>query len=281
MMTKPISIVMTYWNRPHQLELTLKSLKRSSVIQNAQIIIVDDASDAIKRALPVIARSGLNVDLIEIKKEDKTWRNPCVPYNMGIKRATGNIIVIQNSECFHVGDLLLHVLNKVTNENYLTYSCFCIDDKIRKRIEKIWDIDYQGVIKILDNMRRTHPRLSDWKGWYNHIEYNPRALHWMSAITAKNLRELGGFNEQYREAPAYDDNDFLLRIKIKGLDVKIVSEKVGYVVHQKHPKVKRERGEHSSAINRELFIRNKIQYEQEYRERFGKKYAESDVLLLG
>jgi len=268
MTTKSISIVMTYWNRPRQLELTLKSLKRSSLIQDAQIIIVDDASDEIKKASRVIARSGLDVNLIEVSKEQKTWKNPCIPYNMGFKKATGDIIVIQNSECFHVGDLLPHVLDNVTDENYLTYSCLCIDDEIRKQIGKIWDTDYQGVIKILDNVRLTHPRLNDWKGWYNHIKYRPRALHWISAITAKNLRELGGFDERFREAPAYDDNDFLLRIKVKGLCVKIVSEEVGYVVHQKHPKVRREGGLHSSAINLNLYIKNKAQYERECKKRF-------------
>ena len=59
---KPISIVMTYYNRPVQLALTLKSIEKSVFERNVEIIIVDDASDDDKKASIVTSKS--NADLI-------------------------------------------------------------------------------------------------------------------------------------------------------------------------------------------------------------------------
>lgn len=279
---KSISIVMTYFNRPIQLALTLKSLEKSSLIQDTQIIVVDDASDGDKRALPVVTKSDLNIDLIEITKEQKKWRSSCVAYNMGFRKATGKIIIIQNAECFHIGDLLLHTVNIVTSENYLSYSCYAIDYEMAKEISILWDTDFEKVLEILEGLQQNHPELANWVGWYNHIKYRPAGFHWLSAITAKNLEELGGFDERYKYGFGYDDNDLLLRIKIKGLQTKIVSKKVGYAVHQKHPRVDR----HASLKNcrgqdnRKLFFKLKAEYEEELGREFGGHYDKKGVIFL-
>ncbi len=280
---KSISIVMTYFNRPAQLALTLKSLEKSSLIQNTQIIIVDDASNKNERASRVIAESSLNIDLIEINKIEKHWRNACMAYNMGFRRATGEIIVIQNTECLHIGDLLLHAANNVSSENYLSYSCLSIDFDITKQITTFWDIDFQKVLDILDSLQQSHPELSEWKGWYNHITYRPAALHWLSAITAKNLKELGGFDERYKYGYSYDDNDLVLRIKIKGLSVEIVPEEIGYAVHQQHPRSNRSlRSGIPNQNNRSLFFKLKAEYEKEYGRKFNGQYdTKGSIFLLG
>jgi len=279
---KSISIVMTYFNRPIQLALTLKSLEKSSLIQDTQIIIVDDASDEDKRALPVVTQSALNVDLIEVTKEKKKWRSSCIAYNMGFRKATGAIIIIQNAECLHIGDLLLHAVNNVTNENYLSYSCYAIDYETTKEIRTLWDTNFEEVLNILDGLQQSHPELANWMGWYNHIKYRPAGLHWLSAITAQNLKELGGFDERYKYGFGYDDNDLLLRVMIKGLQVKIVSKKVGYAVHQRHPRVDRYASLRNcrGKDNRKLFFELKAEYEEAQGKEFGGHYDKKGSVFL-
>ena len=69
-------------------------------------------------------------------------------------------------------------------------------------------------------------------GWYNHSIYNPNAFHFTSAITMKDLEELGGFDERYADGIGYDDMDLIARIRRKGMSVEIVDDP--YVIHQAH-----------------------------------------------
>ncbi len=265
---------MNYYNRPVELALTLKSIEKYIGTCSPQIIIVDDASDDNKKALSVITNSNLHIELIEVSKEEKTWKNPCMAYNIGFKKAGGDVVIIQNAECFHMGDLISYVMKNVTDENYLSFSCFSINYKITEQIKAVWDEDFQKALDILRRIIRTHPQLSDWVGWYNHRTYKPTPFHWLSAITLKNLKELGGFDERYAQGYSYDDNDFLLRIKIKELDVQIVSENFGYAVHQQHPRVNRYTGfSHPvNQINYKLFFKLKAEYEKQHNKTYEGTY---------
>ena len=267
---RTVSIVMNYYNRPIELALTLKSIEKYVGDHNIQIIIVDDASDDNKKALPVITNSNLDIELIEISKEEKTWKNPCIAYNIGFDKVKGDVVIIQNSECLHIGDMISYAVNNLTDKNYFTFSCFSINYKITEQIKAVWDNNFQEVSNILTKIIKDQPKLSNWVGWYNHIKYRPSAFHWLSAITSKNLKELGGFDERYAHGYSYDDNDLLLRIKIKELEVQIVSEEFGYAVHQQHPRVDRSTSFSNpvNQINYKLFFKLKAEYEKKY----GKTY---------
>ena len=67
---------------------------------------------------------------------------------------------------------------------------------------------------------------------YNHSKYNPNAFHFCSAITRKDLDDLGGFDERYANGIGYDDMDLIARIRRKGMKVEIVDSP--FVVHQAH-----------------------------------------------
>jgi hypothetical protein len=68
--------------------------------------------------------------------------------------------------------------------------------------------------------------------WYNHSIYRPAAYHFVSAITKKNMDKLNGFDERYSNGIGFDDDEFLYRIKLLGLDVQIHDEP--FVIHQWH-----------------------------------------------
>ena len=92
---------------------------------NFDVIIVDDNSNDKNRLEDEIKHFSFPINLIVITTEEKGNRiNPCIAYNRGFAEATGDIIVIQNPECYHVGDILGHVQNNLAEQDYFSYSCF-------------------------------------------------------------------------------------------------------------------------------------------------------------
>jgi hypothetical protein len=69
-------------------------------------VIVDDGSRPQKAARLVLKEMDFSATLIEIDPEEKTWVNPCIPYNRGFAAAEGEIVVIQNAETLYMGDVL-------------------------------------------------------------------------------------------------------------------------------------------------------------------------------
>lgn len=224
---KKISIVMSYYNRKAQLITTLKTIKESKH-PNYEIIIVDDGSDENHRIEDL--KNEYQFQLIRVEKQNKNYCNPCVPFNMAIKYATGDILLIQNPECCHIGDVLVHVQNNLNEKDYITYSCLALpsqvyNDKLSEilfdKTVPFWSRDKHLAIseKII---QPTIKNITNYT-WYNHPIHNPSKLHFMSAIYRSKILEIGGFDEDYKDGTYYDDNDFLRDIEYKiCLNAKIV-----------------------------------------------------------
>lgn len=222
---KSLSLVMTYHNRPRQLQITLESIQyycnRKWFEEFLEIIIIDDASDLSQEALRATAGIALPIHIEYIKPEDHWWINPCIPFNMGIKQAQGDIVCLQTPECVHTGgDLLGYFRENVTNQNYLTASCMTSLTEVSHKypmFEKFLDV--APSIAMAQNV--------SWAG---------RKYHFLSAMSRSNMEQLGGFDETYADGYAYDDDEFLFRAEESGLDVQLLPSTVGYVVHQFHQK---------------------------------------------
>jgi hypothetical protein len=122
-----ISVVMAYFQRQELLNKTLESLDKSKV-KDYELIIVDDAS-----AIPLVCKRA---KVIRIEPKDKWYHNPCIPYNMGFKEAKGDIVVIQNPECYHVGDVLSYVEQNLKGDTYLSFACYAINKKETEEFHK-------------------------------------------------------------------------------------------------------------------------------------------------
>lgn len=217
-----ISIVMTYYNRKPQLLKTLLSIRASS-IKNIEVIIVDDCSSPENKLTDIVNDYPFPIHLLELKKEDKWYLNPCIPFNKGFKMTSGDIVVIQNPECYHAGDVLKVLSESVNDTNYITMGCYSLNEFDTKQF-LINNYGYN-----LNNKCATYDGESSW---YNHSRFMPRALHFCSGITKKNLDALGGFDERFATGVGYDDNEFLERIRRMGLMVGICDNP--YVLHQFH-----------------------------------------------
>lgn len=222
-----ISIVTSYFNRRSQFINTLKSLELSRV-KNFEVIAVDDASDEAE-SIKDLEKQFKFLKVHEIKKEEKWYNNPCIPFNIGFSLCNGDKIIIQNPECLHYSDILSRTEERLTDFNYLSFATYSIDETKTNEIYKNYNLE-----NFLKNFQfdSNQAGINGINCWYNHGLYRPCAFHFCSAITRKNLYELNGFDEKYANGICYDDNEFLYRIQIKNL--KIIFENHFIAIHQYH-----------------------------------------------
>jgi GT2 family glycosyltransferase len=229
-----ISIVTSYYNRKEQFLTTLKTIKLSKQIDNLEIIVVDDGSSDVQRLDDIIIDYPF-VKLIRIEPQDKWYANPCIPFNKAINSATGDIIVLQNPECLHVGDILTNIVDNLTNDNYITYSVYSADYNATSEIKEYYfnEHDVFGYIKDRLTPFNTQNYVSEGRScWYNHSLHRPCAYHFISAITKENMNKLNGFDERFASGIGFDDDEFLYRVRKLGLNVEIIDSPFG--VHQWH-----------------------------------------------
>jgi glycosyltransferase involved in cell wall biosynthesis len=237
-----ISIVSAYVNRKDLLIKTLDSLQNSE-IKDYEFIVVDDVS-VDEHRIEDLCEIYPNLKVIRIEPEDKWWVNPCIPFNIGFKECKGDVVIIQNPECKHIGDVMKKA-SEVTDNEYFSFACYSLDK------ENTYDKEEFQLLNVGASM---DGQLS----WYNHSIYRPKGYHFCSAITKKNLDELGGFDSRYAEGIAYDDDELLHRIIKKDIQVKIID--YPFVAHQWHQSINYSHLDAKSLIqkNRNLYINNTL-----------------------
>jgi glycosyltransferase involved in cell wall biosynthesis len=245
-----ISLVTAYYNRKQLFFNTLKSIEKSSLKKDLELIVVDDASTDDQRIEDFIDKFDLDIKLLRIEKKDKWWTNPSLPFNKGFKLVTGEVVIIQNPECVHMGDLLKNITENIKDNVYLNFGCYSVDEKLTSKISYVSKNEF-NILKIkyyIEPMINRGINRDGETAWYNHSKYRPHQLHFCSAITKKDLFDLGGFDERFANGIAFDDNEFLVRIKRKKMNIKMVDEP--FVIHQYHGNTN-----YSSKIN--LFNKNR------------------------
>lgn len=203
-------IVMTYWNRQRLLEKTLYSYTLSKS-KDFKVLIVDNNSDEDIR-LPQLPFA------VEIMKLP-AGHDYIAAHNMGLIHALKDdpdIIMITHSECYHEGDVISYA-KTVKDDSYISFGCYSLSEGQEPETVRI------------------NERGNTFDGdsaWYNHPVYRSAKHHFCSAITAKNLRLLNGFDERFCGGVAYDDDYFVKQIERLGLRIEETARP--FVFHQWH-----------------------------------------------
>jgi glycosyltransferase involved in cell wall biosynthesis len=234
---KKISIVMAYYNnRKEQTITTLDGFEQNYAGKyDFEVIIVDDNSDEEFKLHNIVSKYSFSINLIVISKEEKGTRiNPCSAYNKGFKHAKGEIIIIQNPECYHAGDIIGYTVKNLNEMDYFTYSCYSANNfEITKQL-----LENKYPYELIKN-KEFNNKNSNIIGlsWYNHpTEPNRNTYyHFCSAIYKSKLDLIGGFDERFSEGYCFDDDEFLLSIKYNlRLNLKIIDPNDVFVIHQFH-----------------------------------------------
>lgn len=205
---------MAYYNRRSQLLKTLDSIRYYG---DPEIIIVDDASTE--------RIDDLDVKVIRIEPAQKWWINGgSIQFNIGFAQAKGDIIIMQNPECIHTGDILSFA-SKIKRGEVLSFAAYSLD----------YHLDYDQFVPIvLKKLILSEPQRIQvaHHGWYNHSIHRPEGFHFCNAIRRNDLELIGGFDERFANGIGFDDNDLVRRIKRAGFNLRIIDDP--FVIHQKH-----------------------------------------------
>ena len=223
-----ISIVTAYHNRKQLFYNTLKSISKSS-IKDIEVVVVDDGSNEEHR-LEDLTQEFPYLKIIRLEKKDKWYVNPCIPYNIGFKYATGDIIIIQNPECYHTSDILKYTLDNIDEETYIAFGCYSLDKEKTNLLTQ--NNTTNNPLDLVGPLIPSRIHIEGALGWYNHPTIRPVAYHFCSAITRSNLNKLNGFDERYAMGIGFDDNEILCRVKRIPLRVNITESPI--VLHQNH-----------------------------------------------
>jgi glycosyltransferase involved in cell wall biosynthesis len=215
-----ISIVTAYHNRKKIFIKTLESLQKST-FKDFEVIVVDDCSQDDERLEDLVSQFPF-LKVVRLEQKDKWYVNPCVPFNIGFKHASGDKIIIQNPECLHADDIIDYVNKNLIDGKYFSFGCYSLSETQTSSIMKT-----ESFKDFINNNTYKNKSVSfdGDEGWYNHSIYRPKSYHFCTAITKNDLEVLGGFDERFANGFAFDDDEFIHRVKLK-LNVIFVDELV-------------------------------------------------------
>lgn len=224
-MTAPlVSIAMAYRDRKSQFARTLQSIAASTMARDVEVVVADDASRPEERLEDLVPACPFPLRVIRLEPETRWWVNPCVPFNRAITACSGELLIIQNPECLHLGDVLADAAARVGPTDYVTYGCYSLD---RETTESL------GAGRDLVTPFHRRPVGAEGElGWYNHSRFRPVAYHFCAAVRRARMAELGGFDERFAQGVGFDDDELLARVGRLGLRVAIVDDPC--VLHQWH-----------------------------------------------
>ena len=191
-----VSIVITTINRPALLAETLKSIT-AQAYKDYEIIVVDDGTDA---ETPAICKA-FNVEYIHVGRTG-VYRNPAQPINIGLRRATGGVVILQNAECKHVDPNTIERLNAAVSDRNVAFA-------------NVMGLKQDGS--------------PDWLYCGKSAQ---RPFFFCGALKRSWFEKLRGMDEDY-PCGGYDDNDFADRLKHEGV-VPVYTDIM--VHHQWHPR---------------------------------------------
>ena len=189
------SIILTTYNRSHHLYFCLRSLHDQLLDMDHEIIVVNDGDDDETEnvAKTSDAAQGLNIRYFYTGgRSDKSWRVMGFAANVGIQQATGEIVVLSNSDIYHYGNTVKPVIaNCIRNPMALSTLNKVFDDD--GRLIKALNLQpfnlglHRAVCKGISRADRKLP------GCY---PANPDVPFFM-AIRKEHLMRIGGYDEDF------------------------------------------------------------------------------------
>lgn len=177
---------MPYWQRPEELARTLASYRAFYPHHQVEFSICDDGSTPPLRNYTL----GSDVRLTELPRKTEA-KCPVTPINRAVRACSNDIIVLTNPEIEHREPVLDQMLDSLNSEDdYVMAGC-------RDTTHGEW---YAGEGRSM-------------KGCLAPPNFH---YHFCVLFHRSLFDRIGGFDEDYRDGHAYDDNDWLWRLHAAG-----------------------------------------------------------------
>ncbi len=201
------SILYPYYKRAGHLHNTFISfLHHYPNRDDYEVIIAEDLKNSQDEKehndlLNVIDQFKDRIKIIHINVPVQTW-NPCIAFNLAAKESSGSFFVISNPECFHKKNILAGLDEEFEKNSSSYVVCSCIN--------KI------GCNFVIDDFNKLD---GTYESWYAHSKFRSALLHFCTALSKESWDFINGFDEEYVHGIAYDDNDFINRVRRARLNI--------------------------------------------------------------
>lgn len=247
-----VSICMCSYRRAALLRKTLESIQRQNY-PDLEIIVCEDGDDG-GWTRTVCGEFGVRY-FQRWDRPNQPYSNPSIPWNIAIRQARGEILILQNPECLHVDERTIEKLV----EPHRTEDCAAV---------------FATVAALNPDGR--------FQQWYCHPRESARPFFFCGSVRRSDVLKIGGFDEDFGRnigGYGYDDDDFAFRLSVSG--VRFLFRDDIAIHHQWHPL---EAGCYGLESNEKLFLEKIRQIgagERTYEANQGRKWGEELIVVSG
>jgi glycosyltransferase involved in cell wall biosynthesis len=220
-MDEPVSLVMAAYNRVHQARRSLTTIFRQNY-PNLDVVFVDDGSTD---GTPSLAQE---FPIRYIRLEREGWCNMARTFNVGIKAAKHDILIMQSAEIMHLTHHSTTIIHQDTDEDR-----FAVLLGKTKPVPPTVKIEWRedGVSNVIRDLSTAvaadhrlwlmaNVRAQTSEGGNHYVDYCSAvgssrsrwpAAFFLSCLRRRWLMAIRGFDEDYVKA-GHDDDDLALRL---------------------------------------------------------------------
>lgn len=211
-----------------------------------EVIIVDDGSYPDEKPEIKIGNPKFNCKIIRLKQ--KNGINPCVPYNVGVRHSTGDVLIFSSPETIHTHSIFeVADFDQLGSQDYWCFSVYCPTDQNLNEMVLAPIKPFEVLLKQISQLKKLgmfdegfgeagRDVFNNGLGsWYLHSKYRPTSLNFFTALKRETFYDLSGFDERFRVSTGYDDQEFKDRLLRKIQNVRYFDNNCA--LHLNHPPV--------------------------------------------
>lgn len=242
-----LSVIISVYNKVHELELILTALEHQS-FRDFEVIIADDGSGMEMKEFIDKKKKNSNLKITHLWQEDKGFRKNKI-LNKSITRSKTNYLIFLDGDCLPHSDFVNEHYKSRTDNTVLCGSRVNMSKKLSEQItvDVVQSKEYErGMLsKIIDSFRDKDRRSTYVEeGIYigseiihKIIKRKPRLVGCNFSVPKELMLKINGFDENYTGPGVGEDSDIEFRLKLSGAGFESVRNKA-IVYHFYHPHTK-------------------------------------------
>lgn len=215
-----ISILIPSYKRAHLLKWQFESMLKYKINYNYEIIVLNDGIEDDTESVCKKYSDRLNIKYLftgQRNKEKEHWRMQGYCNNYGVKKASGDIIIIACAEMYHVNDAINKIMQEIENDRKSVVVC---SNGLLK------DDDGTALNFLQSNGVMTEDVFNKTP---NMVKY---FLPFICAFDKNEFISIGGYDEDFTGI-AYEDDDIMERLQGNGCKLKHSQAKCIHLYHER------------------------------------------------
>jgi len=228
-----VSVVITTYNKPRFLHLTLEWYLRQSV-QKFELVVADDGSGPETAEVVKEYQSRANFPIVHAWQEDKGFRLAATK-NLSVRHSTGDYLIFGHDDCLPARTFVEEHIARRERGAFLTGGYVKLDEQFTSTLtpDNVLNADFLSQLRRRDRRKMWHRHFNSYFYNWLGIKDRPRVLGGNLSIWRDDFMAVNGFDETY-EGWGREDSDIRTRMRRFGLKGKSIWH-LPIVFHLYHP----------------------------------------------